>query len=132
MPSAHIHPHTLGDGLVPLVNKLQDIFSQAGVDAVAYHAGKDAATRSRLQRGFCGGETRVMVATVAFGMGVELDGLNRVMLWKTPRCLTDLVQQMLRGGRNTRRRCEVDVYVAWNEVLSHLTQARSLAAEIWT
>jgi|MDSW01.1.fsa_nt_gb dynamin 1-like protein len=34
MPSAHIHPHTLGDGLVPLVNKLQDIFSQAGVDAV--------------------------------------------------------------------------------------------------
>ena len=33
MPGAH-HHHTLGDGLVPLINKLQDIFSQAGVDAL--------------------------------------------------------------------------------------------------
>ena len=33
MPVAH-HQHTLGDGLVPLINKLQDIFSQAGVDAL--------------------------------------------------------------------------------------------------
>lgn len=33
MPGAH-HQHTLGDGLVPLINKLQDIFSQAGVDAL--------------------------------------------------------------------------------------------------
>lgn len=33
MPGAHLHQqHTLGDGLVPLINKLQDIFSQAGVD----------------------------------------------------------------------------------------------------
>lgn len=88
------------------------------------------ATQRRQRAAKWGQEERVvvLVATVAFGMGVDLDGLNRVMLWKTPRCLTDLVQQMLRGGRNPRRRCEVDVYVAWNEVLSHLTQARSLAA----
>ena len=33
MPGAH-HQHTLGDGLVPLINTLQDIFSQAGVDAL--------------------------------------------------------------------------------------------------
>jgi dynamin 1-like protein len=33
MPGAH-HQHTLGDGLVPLINKLQDIFSQAGVDSL--------------------------------------------------------------------------------------------------
>lgn len=32
MPGAHLQQHTLGDGLVPLINKLQDIFSQAGVD----------------------------------------------------------------------------------------------------
>ena len=34
MPGAHIHQNTLGDGLVPLINKLQDIFTQAGVDNV--------------------------------------------------------------------------------------------------
>ena len=34
MPGAHIHQHTLGDGLVPLINRLQDIFSQAGVEAL--------------------------------------------------------------------------------------------------
>jgi superfamily II DNA helicase RecQ len=45
-------------------DELAGALAEAGVDAVAYHAGKDAATRSRLQRGFCGGDTRVMVATV--------------------------------------------------------------------
>lgn len=34
MPGAHLQQHTLGDGLVPLINKLQDIFSQAGVDTM--------------------------------------------------------------------------------------------------
>ena len=34
MPGAHIHQNTLGDGIVPLINKLQDIFTQAGVDNV--------------------------------------------------------------------------------------------------
>ena len=34
MPGAHIHQNTLGDGLVPLINKLQDIFTQAGVENV--------------------------------------------------------------------------------------------------
>lgn len=32
MPGAHLQHHTLGDGLVPLINKLQDIFSQAGIE----------------------------------------------------------------------------------------------------
>ena len=45
-------------------DELASVLDDAGVDAVAYHAGKDAATRSRLQRDFCGGDTRVMVATV--------------------------------------------------------------------
>jgi hypothetical protein len=34
MPGAHLQQHTLGDGLVPLINRLQDIFSQAGVETM--------------------------------------------------------------------------------------------------
>ena len=53
-------------------DELAGALAEAGVDAVAYHAGKDAATRSRLQRGFCGGDTRVMVATVPRTMGCTI------------------------------------------------------------
>lgn len=47
-----------------------DLQSQ-GIEAVSYHAGKDAKQRQRLQKLFVEGKRRVMVATVAFGMGID-------------------------------------------------------------
>ena len=81
-------------------DELADALAEAGVDAVAYHAGKDAATRSRLQRGFCGGETRVMVATVAFGMGIDKADVRWVVHWDPPQSLEHLLQEAGRAGRD--------------------------------
>ena len=81
-------------------DELADALAEAGVDAVAYHAGKDAATRSRLQRGFCGGETRVMVATLAFGMGIDKADVRWVVHWDPPQSLEHLLQEAGRAGRD--------------------------------
>lgn len=43
----------------------------ADVDAMAYHAGKDAEQRSRIQSQWLEGDMPIVVATIAFGMGVD-------------------------------------------------------------
>jgi superfamily II DNA helicase RecQ len=67
----------------------------------------------------------VIIATIAFGMGVDIMGINKVVLWNTPRCTTDMIQQVLRGGRDGAP-CQVDVFVSWTKALSHLKDARDL------
>lgn len=66
------HP---GTGLIYVskrteADRLADLLCDAGIDAVAYHAGKDQRERQSTQADFMAGDTRVVVATVAFGMGV--------------------------------------------------------------
>ena len=65
-----------GSGLIYATKRLEaerigDVLADAGVDAAAYHAGKDLAVRTRLQDDFMEGGLRVVVATVAFGMGIN-------------------------------------------------------------
>lgn len=50
-----------------LANQLTD----AGLDVACYHAGKDADRRARVLRDWAAGATPVVVATVAFGMGID-------------------------------------------------------------
>jgi superfamily II DNA helicase RecQ len=69
----------------------------------------------------------VLVATIALGMGVDLKNINHVLMWRQPRCITDLIQQTLRGGRDGNN-CRVDIFLAWNVMLTHLADARALQA----
>ena len=81
-------------------DELAEMLSDAGVEAVAYHAGKDTGTRSRLQRDFCNGDVRVMCATVAFGMGVDKADVRWVVHWDPPKSLEHLLQEAGRAGRD--------------------------------
>lgn len=81
-------------------DELADMLSDAGVEAVAYHAGKDTGVRSRLQRDFCNGDVRVMCATVAFGMGVDKADVRWVVHWDPPKSLEHLLQEAGRAGRD--------------------------------
>ena len=67
MPGAHIHQNTLGDGLVPLINKLQDIFTQAGVDNV----GGDLELRVRWSLEFVGLWDRRSDRTATYSGGMK-------------------------------------------------------------
>ncbi len=71
-----------------------------GVAAAHYHAGLDAASRSHVQEAFLSGTNRVVVATTAFGMGIDKPDIRLVLLYNYPGSLEDYVQMVGRAGRD--------------------------------
>jgi len=74
--------------------------SAAGVAAVCYHAGRAHAAREAAHAAFVAGAARVLVATVAYGMGVDVPGVDAVLHAALPRSVEEYVQQVGRGGRD--------------------------------
>nr|WP_279231296.1 RecQ family ATP-dependent DNA helicase [Thermus altitudinis] len=66
----------------------------------AYHAGMGSLPRREAQERFIRGETRVMVATTAFGMGIDKPDVRLVAHWRPPRSLEEYIQQAGRAGRD--------------------------------
>jgi ATP-dependent DNA helicase RecQ len=73
---------------------------RAGVDAAHYHAGMDAAERSSVQERFMTDELGVVVATVAFGMGVDKPNVRFVIHASVPGSLPAYIQEAGRAGRD--------------------------------
>jgi ATP-dependent DNA helicase RecQ len=73
---------------------------QLGEEAVAYHAGLDRGTRASVQRRFLADEVRVIVATNAFGMGVDKPNVRTVLHSSVPSSLEAYYQEAGRAGRD--------------------------------
>jgi ATP-dependent DNA helicase RecQ len=73
---------------------------EQGRDALPYHAGLDAATRNRNQQRFLREEGVVMVATVAFGMGIDKPNVRFVAHLDLPRSMEGYYQETGRAGRD--------------------------------
>jgi ATP-dependent DNA helicase RecQ len=72
-----------------------------GLAATGYHAGMDAGTRAAAQAAFANGEADVMVATNAFGMGVDFPfGVRSVWHWALPASVEAYYQEAGRAGRD--------------------------------
>ncbi len=71
-----------------------------GLSVVAYHAGMAAQARRRAQEAFMGGEVEAIVATTAFGMGVDKADVRTVAHWALPTSLEGYYQEAGRGGRD--------------------------------
>jgi RecQ family ATP-dependent DNA helicase len=71
-----------------------------GISAFHYHAGMEPAERTEAQEAFLRGDARVVVATTAFGMGIDKPDIRLVLLYNLPGSLEDYVQMVGRAGRD--------------------------------
>jgi RecQ family ATP-dependent DNA helicase len=70
------------------------------IPAAAYHAGLEAETRERVQTAFQAGELEVVVATIAFGMGIDKADIRTVIHAGLPATLEGYYQEIGRAGRD--------------------------------
>ncbi|MDE1175469.1 MAG: RecQ family ATP-dependent DNA helicase [Edaphobacter sp.] len=78
----------------------EELASQLGRGAAAYHAGLEPATRERIQRHFLGGNLEVVVATIAFGMGIDKADVRTVVHIALPGSVEAYYQEIGRAGRD--------------------------------
>ena len=71
-----------------------------GLSARAYHAGLPAEFRADAQSSFMAGDTRIIVATIAFGMGIDKSNIRAVFHYNLPKSLENHTQEIGRAGRD--------------------------------
>jgi ATP-dependent DNA helicase RecQ len=98
------------------VEALAESLQESGTKALAYHAGLETPDRIRIQEEFRDGKVEVMVATVAFGMGIDKADIRYVIHRDMPRSLEGYAQEIGRAGRDGLD-SECILFFAWPDVL---------------
>ncbi len=82
--------------------------NQAGLVAKAYHAGMKPEDRHEIQEWFMAGENAIVVATIAFGMGIDKSDIRYVYHFNPPKSIENYAQEIGRAGRDGKdSRCEL-------------------------
>lgn len=82
------------------VDRLVETLQASGIAVLPYHAGLDSATRARNQRRFIYDDTAVMVATIAFGMGIDKPDVRFIVHYNLPKNIEHYYQEIGRAGRD--------------------------------
>jgi ATP-dependent DNA helicase RecQ len=91
------------------------------ISADFYHAGLSAEDRQEKQKKWMTGDTRIMVCTSAFGMGIDKDDVRTVIHYEMPDCLENYYQEAGRAGRDGKK-----AYAVLLATKAAITKARNL------
>lgn len=111
----HILKHVPGSAIVYAHNRKRtkeysQILNENGITATFYHAGLSNETKDMRQKSWVSGETRVMVATNAFGMGIDKPDVRLVVHIDIPDSPEAYFQEAGRGGRDGKKAYAVLLY----------------------
>lgn len=98
--------HQKGCGIVYVTlqysaEQVADFLCNSGLNAKAYHAGFDNETRQRIQDEFMAGSVDIIVATIAFGMGIDKSDIRYVIHYDLPKSIENYSQEIGRAGRDS-------------------------------
>lgn len=111
----HILKHVDGSAIVYAHNRKRtkeyaQLLNENGITATFYHAGLNDETKDQRQKSWVKGETRVMVATNAFGMGIDKPDVRLVVHVDIPDSPEAYFQEAGRGGRDGKKAYAVLLY----------------------
>jgi ATP-dependent DNA helicase RecQ len=82
------------------VEKLSKYLGACGINCAAYHAGLESDIRALVQEGFTKDNIQIVIATVAFGLGINKPNVRYVIHFEPPRTLESYYQEIGRAGRD--------------------------------
>lgn len=100
MPPGNEAPTIIYVTLQQTAEQVASALAAQGIAAQAYHAGLDSARRDEIQRQFMSGKSPCIVATIAFGMGIDKGNIRNVVHVDLPKSIENYSQEIGRAGRD--------------------------------